>query len=186
MRSEGLRWVWIAAGGLVVWAWVALAAGQDRRGGQDRDIWVDNLPPGQGKELAAQHCSNCHTLERTVQLRQSQDGWETTVYDMVGRGAPIFLDEAKEIITYFVDVFGPGAPPFIDVNRASRDELVKVPGITTELADRWLAYRKANGPLASRDQMREILGLEAKAFESIRYYLHAAPPTASPGATAGR
>lgn len=187
MRSAGPRWVWIAAWGLVVWAWVALAADQDRRGGQDRDIWVDNLPPGQGKELAAQHCSNCHTLERTVQLRQSRDGWEATVYDMVGRGTPIFLDEAKEIITYFRDVFGPGAPPFIDVNRASRDEWIKVPGITPELADRLLAYRKANGPLASRDQIRGILGLEERAFENIRYYLHVVPPTASSGAsTAGR
>jgi hypothetical protein len=171
---------------LVVWAWAAHAAGQGR-GGQDRDIWVDNLPPGPGKELAARHCSNCHTLERTVRLRQSQDGWEDTVYDMVGRGAPIFLDEAKEIITYFQGVFGPGAPPFIDVNRASRDEWIKVPGITPELADRLLGYRNANGPLASREQIRGILGLEEKAFENIRYYLHAAPPTASPGAsTAGR
>lgn len=175
--SERHRWVWIATCGLVVWAWVALAAGQDRRGGQDRDVWADNLPPGQGKELAAQRCSNCHTLERTVQLRKAQDGWEAIVYDMIGRGAPIFLDEAKEIIIYFSDVFGPDSPPYIDVNRASKDELVKVPGITTELSDRLIAYRNANGPLASRDQIREILGLEEKAFENVRYYLHAASPT---------
>lgn len=140
-------------------------------------MWVDNLPPGQGKELAGQHCSSCHNLERTVQLRKSRDGWEAIVYDMVGRGAPIFLDEAKEIIIYFSDVFGPDSPPYIDVNRASKDELVKVPGITTELGDRLIAYRNANGPLASRDQIREILGLEEKAFENVRYYLHAASPT---------
>ena len=186
MRSEGRQRVSIAAGALVVWACVAVAAGQDRGGGQARDMWMDNLPPGQGKELAARHCSACHTLERTVQLRKTRDGWEAIVYDMIGRGAPIFLDEAKEISGYFSDVFGPGAPPFIDVNLASRDELVKVPGITTELADRLLAHRKASGPLASRDQIREILGLEAKAFEGIRYYLHAAPPAASPAPATAR
>jgi DNA uptake protein ComE-like DNA-binding protein len=49
--------------------------------------------------------------------------------------------------------------------------LIKVPGITTDLADRLLAYRKANRHLASRDQLRGILGLEEKAFENIRYYL---------------
>ena len=97
---------------------------------------------------------------------------------MVGRGAPIFLDEAMDIITYFSDVFGPDAPPFIDVNRASRDELVKVPGITTELADRLLAYRQANGPLASPGQIREVLGLDEKGFEKIRYYLGASAPSA--------
>lgn len=189
MGGAGRRSVWVAACGLVVWAWVAAAAGQGRGGGQGRDIWVDNLPPGQGqgKELAAQRCSSCHTLERTVQLRKSRDGWETIVYDMVGRGAPIFLDEAKEIIVYLSDVFGPESPPFIDVNRASKDELIKVPGITTERADRLIAYRKANGPLVSRDQVREIAGLDEKAFGNIRYYLYAAPPTASPGAsTEGR
>jgi rRNA processing protein Gar1 len=174
----------MAACGLVVWAWVVVAAGQGRGGGQGRDIWVDNLPPGQGqgKELAAQRCSGCHTLERTVQLRKSRDEWEGIVYDMIGRGAPIFLDEAKEIIVYLSDVFGPNSPPFIDVNRASKDELIKVPGITAGLADQLLAHRATNGALSSRDQIREILRLDEKTYERIRYYLHAAPPTASPGA----
>lgn len=147
MRSDSRRSVWIAMGGLVLWAGVALAAGQDRRGSQDRDIWADNLPPGQGKELAAQSCSNCHTLERTVQLRKSRDGWEATVYDMIGRGAPIFLDEAKEMITYFSNVFGPDAPPILDVNRASKDDLLKVRGMTAELADRLLGYRERQRPV---------------------------------------
>jgi hypothetical protein len=156
-----------------MWVAAALTAGQGR-GGQGRDVWVEDLPPGQGKELAAQRCNSCHTLERTVQLRQSKEGWEATVFDMIGRGAPIFLEEAKEIIDYFGNVFGPDSPPFIDVNRASKEELVKLPGLTAELADRLLAHRKANGSLTSRDQIREILGLAEKAFEKIRYYLHAA------------
>jgi mono/diheme cytochrome c family protein len=185
LRNNNRRPVSIAISGLVLLAWVAVAAGQDRRGGQGRDVWADHLPPGKGKELAAQSCGSCHTLERTVQLRQSRDGWEATVYDMVGRGAPILLDEAKEIITYYSNVFGPDAPPLIDVNRASKEELLKVRGITAELASRLIAYREANGPLASRDNVREILGLEEKAFEDIRYYLRAVPPSASPaGSTA--
>ena len=173
MRGEGRRWAWIAACGLIVCSWVAFAAGQDRRREQVRDNWADNLPPGQGKVLAAQRCSTCHTLERTVQLRKPRNGWEDVVYDMVGRGAPIFMDEAMEMITYFSDVFGPNAPPFVDLNKASKEELSKIPGITSELADRFLAYRQAKGPLTSRDQIREILGLDEKDFERIRYYLGA-------------
>jgi hypothetical protein len=137
---------------------------------------MENLPPGPGKEMAAQRCNSCHTLERTVQLRQAKEGWESTVFDMIGRGAPIFLEEAKEIIDYFAGVFGPGSPPFTDVNRASKEDLVKVPGLTAELADRLVAHRKANGPVASRDQVREILGLAEEPFENIRYYLHAGGP----------
>jgi len=185
MRSHVPRWVGVAAGAWIVSAWVALVAGQGRGSAQERDGWADNLPPGQGQELALEQCSSCHTLEPVVQLRQSPDEWEGTVYDMIGRGAPIFLDEAKEIITYFSEVFGPDSPPFTDVNRASRDELVKVPGITADLADQWLAYRSANGPLTSRDELREIWGLEEKVFESFRYYLYAAPPAAPGPSTAG-
>jgi DNA uptake protein ComE-like DNA-binding protein len=95
---------------------------------------------------------------------------------MVGRGAPIFVDEANQIVEYLTKVLGPDAPPFIDVNRASKDDMVKVPGLTAELADKLLAYRQSRGPLASRDQIREVLGMDDKAFEKIRYYVAAGSP----------
>ena len=184
MRSGGRRWMSIATGGFMLWACVSLAIAQGRGGGQARDNWADNLPPGNGKDLTAERCGSCHSLERTVQLRKAQNGWEDIVYDMVGRGAPIFLDEANQIIAYLTVVLGPGAPPFIDVNRASKEDMVKIPGITAELADKLVAYRQGNGPLASRDQIREVLGLDEKAYEKIRYYLAASPPPSAGNAPA--
>ena len=176
MRTEGRRWTLIATGALILWACVTVAMAQGR-GGQ-ADNWTDNLPPGDGKTLTAERCSSCHSLERTVQLRKAKNGWEDIVFDMVGRGAPIFIDEANQIIEYLTAVLGPDAPPFIDVNRASKEDMVKVPGITAELADKLVAYRQDHGALASRDQIREILGLDQKAYEKIRYYLAAgAPPS---------
>jgi hypothetical protein len=184
MRKSRQRWTLTVTVGLIAATWAAVAAGQDRRGA--RDNWADNLPPGPGKELTAERCGNCHTLERTARLRQPRDKWEATVYDMIGRGAPIFLDEAKDIIAYAGEALGPTAPPLTDVNQASKDDLMKLPGITAELAERLLAAR-SKGPLTSRDQVREVLGLDEKPFEAIRYYLFTAETTAAPsGSTPAR
>jgi DNA uptake protein ComE-like DNA-binding protein len=177
-RIWGMR---IATGAVMLWACVSLAMAQGRGGGQAGNNWADNLPPGNGKELTAERCGSCHSLERTVQLRKSKNGWEDIVFDMVGRGAPIFVDEANQIVDYLTAVLGPEAPPFIDVNRASKEDMVKVPGLTAELADKLVAYRQGRGPLTSRDQIREVLGLDEKTYERIRYYLAAGPPAS--GAT---
>src|SRR5262245_55865579 len=168
----------VAIGAFMLCAGVSLAIAQ--RGGGNDD-WANNLPPGDGKQLTAERCSSCHSLERTVQLRKPKNGWEDIVFDMVGRGAPIFVDEATQIVEYLTNVLGPDAPPFIDVNRASKDDMVKIPGLTAELADKLIAHRQSRGPLVSRDQIREVLGLDEKAYEKIRYYVAAGPP--SSGAT---
>ena len=97
MRTEGRRWIWITTGAFMLWVGVSVAIAQGRGGGQARDNWTDNLPPGNGKDLTAERCSSCHSLERTVQLRKSKDGWEDIVFDMIGRGAPIFVDEANQM-----------------------------------------------------------------------------------------
>ena len=168
------RWISITTVALTIWGFVSIAAAQRGGGG---DNWADNLPPGDAKMLTVERCSSCHSLERTVQLRKAKNGWEDIVFDMVGRGAPIFVDEANQIVEYLTKVLGPDAPPFIDVNRASKDDMVKVPGLNAELADKLVAYRQNRGPFASRDQIREALGLDEKAFEKIRYYVAAGGPS---------
>jgi hypothetical protein len=177
METKGRRSMLVAGLGFIFYLGVTLATAQ-RQGG---DNWADNLPPGEGKMLTIERCGSCHSLERTVQLRKPKNGWEDIVFDMVGRGAPIFVDEANQIIAYLTAVLGPDAPPFIDVNRASKDDMLKIPGITAELADKLLAYRQSRGALTSRDQIREVLGLDEKTYEKIRYYLAAGPPPAGGG-----
>ena len=70
----------------------------------------DNQSQGaEGGALVAELCTKCHNLDEVVRLRQSREGWEDTVYSMVGRGAPIFPDEIDVIIDYLSDVYGPDA-----------------------------------------------------------------------------
>src|SRR5215510_11303500 len=121
------RWMSITTVALIIWGCVAFAMAQRGGGG---DNWADNLPPGDAKTLTVERCGSCHSLERTVQLRKAKNGWEDIVFDMVGRGAPIFVDEATQIVDYLTKVLGPDAPPFVDVNRASKEEMVKIPGLT--------------------------------------------------------
>lgn len=141
-----------------------------RRGGPDMSEF---LPPGSGKELVARECTACHDLEGVIRLRETKQGWEAVVLDMVARGAPLMIEDADAITGYLSTVFGPKAPPFVDVNSATRDELLKLPGVTPEMADRLLAHRKSKGPIASRDELRTLLGIDAAEFEKLKYFVRA-------------
>ncbi|MBA2304928.1 MAG: helix-hairpin-helix domain-containing protein [Acidobacteria bacterium] len=131
------------------------------------------LPPGKGKALVAKECSGCHHFFGVVRLRASKPAWEAVVLDMVARGAPLMIDDADAITAYLSDVFGPKAPPLVDVNTATQEELVKLPGITPELADRVTAHRKQKGPFSTREDVRAVVGFDAAAFDKVKWYIRA-------------
>jgi cytochrome c5 len=66
------------------------------------------LPPGEGKDLLATACSQCHALSTAVLMRDGPAGWKHTVDEMVVRGAQLFPDEAETVIKYLSKNFGPG------------------------------------------------------------------------------
>ena len=60
------------------------------------------------------------------------------------------------------------APPFepVDLNTATAEELDTLPGIGESLARRIIAYREANGPFGSIEEIMEVSGIgEAKFAE---------------------
>lgn len=140
---------------------------------QPREDWSAYLPPGDGKALVISRCTVCHDLRGTMQLRKPAPGWEAIVLDMGARGAPITLDEIDPLVKYLSTVFGPQAPPFTDANAASKAELTKLPGVAAEAADRLIARRGAR-PL-SPEEIRPALGLDAQAFDRIKYYVYVKP-----------
>ena len=149
---------------------------QGRRSGAP-DPFGAYLPPGDGQTLVAKGCVGCHDLGGVVRLRAAAPKWEALVLDMGARGAPIELDDVDPMVRYLSTVFGPKAPPFVDAHAASKDELVKLPGVTPEAADRLIAARSA-GSLSSADQVRTALGLDETAFQKIKYYVYvkSSPP----------
>jgi mono/diheme cytochrome c family protein len=69
------------------------------------------LPPGEGRDLVATACSQCHTLNVIMAGRDGPVGWKKHVYNMVLRGAQLTPREADTVIQYLVTNFGPGAAP---------------------------------------------------------------------------
>src|SRR5262245_65890350 len=68
------------------------------------------LPPGDGRDLVATACSQCHTLSVIMAGRDGPVGWKNHVHNMVLRGAQLTPRETDTVIQYLVTQFGPGAP----------------------------------------------------------------------------
>ncbi len=173
------RAVWTAAG-VVVAAAATFAAhpttSQTPRNLGDTTL-VAYLPPGQGQALVSKQCTGCHDLKGVLRLRAPAEKWEALVLDMGARGAPIELDDVDPMVKYLSEVFGPKAPPFVDVNEATKAELTQLPGVSAEAADRLITAR-GQGALTSSDQVRTALGIDQPAFDKIKYYVYvkSSPP----------
>ena len=64
---------------------------------------------------------------------------------------------------------GPVRP--IDINTATRTELIQIPGVGEKMADRIVAFRKANGPFKRIEEIMNVRGMGEKTFLSIKRYL---------------
>ena len=69
------------------------------------------LPEGDGKELVAVACTQCHSLSPIMMLRDGREGWTEMVEEMVLRGAQLLPEEADIVIRYLARNFGPGLSP---------------------------------------------------------------------------
>jgi cytochrome c5 len=71
------------------------------------------LPPGDGQNLVAVACSQCHYLGTIAKIRDGAAGWRLYVNNMVLRGAQLTPPEIDTVVNYLSVNFGPGAnlPP---------------------------------------------------------------------------
>ena len=69
------------------------------------------LPPGDGRDLMATACSQCHPLTVIRSMREGAEGWKRHVYNMVTRGAQLNAREADMVVAYLATNFGPAAAP---------------------------------------------------------------------------
>jgi comEA protein len=66
---------------------------------------------------------------------------------------------------------GAKAKKEINLNTATKDELVSLPGIGENIAEQILIYRDEHGVFSSVEQLRKIKGIGAKKFEKLRPYV---------------
>jgi len=74
----------------------------------------------------------------------------------------------------------------IDVNRASADELVALPGIGPARADAIVALRDARGGLGSLDELLDVRGIGPKTLERLRPFAAAGPRGSRADTSGGR
>jgi competence protein ComEA len=57
--------------------------------------------------------------------------------------------------------------PPINLNTATYEDLLRLPGIGPVMAKRILEYRRANGPFKRVEELRNIKGIGAKSYEKL-------------------
>ena len=66
------------------------------------------LPPGDGRDLVATACTQCHALTVILSMRDGPTGWKRHLYHMVMRGAQLSPREVDTVLAYLDTNFGPG------------------------------------------------------------------------------
>jgi cytochrome c5 len=84
---------------------IALAAAASSAQAQQRP---DPLPPGDGHDLVAVACSQCHALGTIAKIRDGAAGWRRYVQNMVLRGAQLTKPEIDTVVSYLSLHLGPG------------------------------------------------------------------------------
>lgn len=58
----------------------------------------------------------------------------------------------------------------ININTATKDELLKLPGIGEAMAERIILFREENGPFASVDRLTDVRGIGKRKLDLIAPY----------------
>lgn len=66
------------------------------------------LPTGDGRDIVATACTQCHPLTVILALRDGTVGWKRHIDTMVMKGAQLTPHEADTVLAYLDANFGPG------------------------------------------------------------------------------
>jgi competence protein ComEA len=70
----------------------------------------------------------------------------------------------------------------ININTATKDELVALPGIGPAKAQAIVDYRKAHGPFKTVEELKDVKGIGAKRFEKLKPELAVTGPSTAKAA----
>ena len=157
-RSHG-----IALGGFALLLMVlSLAAGFAQEPPQKPE--TKSAEDVKGEETFTRNCVKCHTADRVVGARRTRPQWEEVMTTMqTARGAIISDEDWDVVLNFLVKHHGR-----VNVNRAPANDLIEVLGVTPEVADNILKYRKEHGNFEDFDGFAKVPGLDLAKFEKLR------------------
>jgi competence ComEA-like helix-hairpin-helix protein len=122
------------------------------------------LPDGEGKATVERVCSKCHGIESVARARNTREGWNRVVDDMVERGAEGTDEDLERIVNYLAKNLGK-APGTINVNKATAAELAAALAISRETASSIVSEREKNGPYKQWLDLKRVPGLDLKQLD---------------------
>ena len=126
-----------------------------------------SLPDGPGKETTIQLCGKCHSVDVAVSRRESADGWNAVVLQMIKRGAKGTHDQFGEVVDYLAEHFPKSqAEPRIAVNTASIQELATGLDISEKEAGAIVRYRDENGKFKTFEDLGKVPGIDVAKLEA--------------------
>ena len=121
------------------------------------------LATGPGADTFQRVCVMCHPPDRIVQVRRTRTEWEEVIDKMITRGAQVTDDNYSPIEDYLLRNYGK-----VNVNKAGKDDLVLIGGLTEVEADSVVKARTESGPMADFAALGKVPGLDLKKLEEKR------------------
>ena len=84
------------------------------------------------------------------------------------------------LLAFALALFSSAALAAINLNTATKEELVALPGIGPAKAQAILDYRSAHGPFKSVEELKDVKGIGAKRFEKLKSELTVVGASAKP------
>lgn len=120
------------------------------------------LPEGPGRATTQRICGSCHGFGNFVRRRDTRDGWNSIIEDMIRRGAKGEEAEWAEISDYLVAQF---APLRTNVNKDTAAQITEALGIKLPVAEAIVKYREANGAFKAFEDLQKVQGVDLAALE---------------------
>jgi competence ComEA-like helix-hairpin-helix protein len=123
------------------------------------------LPEGPGRATTQRLCGACHGFGNFVRRRETRDGWNSVIEDMIRRGAKGEEEEWAEVSDYLVAQFSPRT---VNVNQAAAAEIAEALQLKPALAEAIVKHRQSNGPFQAFEDLEKVPGLSLPALEGKR------------------
>ena len=128
---------------------------------------VEKLPDVPGKALVEQVCATCHGVDLLVPTSRTVTQWRDTIGAMKTAGAKASDEEWKTILDYIM-----GNLAFLNVNKATVDDVRLVFGISEKVAQTVVAARDEQGGFRMIEDLKQIPDLDQQRIESLKARLN--------------